>query len=565
VKLFWKICSVVFISFVTTVSVISYIFYLRQVSGAKEHILKENEIIGNFLSKEIEQDYLEYKWPFESLKKISERSDFLFWWIIKEDGTIHLADKASFMATNVANYFPRLAAENSEQKLVIDDHNGYGVFIKPLDVGKKKWSFWLGFSLKSLSQIKSRIFILHLIVSLSSLIIIGGSLYISIKHFTEPVADLIYGTEKIGKGDLNHRVRVNSSDELGMLATSFNRMTAELQKTTVSKNYMDNVLKSMAGTLIVVTPDKRIRTINRAACELLGYEETELLDQPVDVIFGSDKEMPFSKKNLRKLLKSGELRNVETFYHTKNGSDVPILFNASVMKNEDDELVFIVCTGENISKLKAAEAKIKTSLKEKEVLLKEIHHRVKNNMQVVSSLLNLQSRYVKDEETRQLFKESQDRVRSMALIHEKLYQSEDLSRIDFAEYVRNLVDYLFRSYGANAARVTLKTDIDGILLGIHKAIPCGLIINELVSNSLKHAFPGNRHGEIRLDLHQNDDRFELVISDDGVGFPKGLDFQKTESLGLQLVNTLALQLEGTIELDSNGGGTSFRIMFGRQR
>ena len=559
-KLFWKICTVVFISFVATVSVISYIFYVRQVSEAKVRILKENEIIGNFLSKEIELGYLEYKWPFESLKKISERHDFLFWWIIKEDGTIHLADKASFMATNVSSYFPRLAAENSEQRLVTDDRNGYGVFIKPLDVGKKKWFFWLGFSLQSLSKIKSKILILHITVSLSALIIIGASLYISIRHFTEPVSDLIFSTEKIGKGDLNHRVRVNSRDELGTLATSFNRMTAELQKTTVSKNYMDNILKSMADTLIVINPDQRIRTINRAACELLGYEETELLDQPVDFILKSNKEKPFNKKNLRKLLKAGELRNMETFYRTKDGTDIPILFNASVMKDDDEKIVSIVCTGENISELKSAEAKIKTSLKEKEILLKEIHHRVKNNMQVVSSLLSLQARYIKDEEAQQLFKESQGRVRSMALIHEKLYQSQDLSSIDFAEYVRNLADYLSSSYGANSAKIALKTDVDGMSLGINTAIPCGLIINELVSNSLKHAFPHERKGEIRIDLHRKDGEFELVVSDDGIGFPKGLDFQKTESLGLQLVNTLTQQLEGTIEL-KNGHGTEFRITF----
>jgi two-component sensor histidine kinase/HAMP domain-containing protein len=213
-----------------------------------------------------------------------------------------------------------------------------------------------------------------------------------------------------------------------------------------------------------------------------------------------------------------------------------------------------------VARRKQAEEQIRTSLKEKEVLLKEIHHRVKNNMQVVSSLLNLQSRYIKDEEAQQLFRESQDRVRSMALIHEKLYQSGDLSKIDFGEYIQNLVDYLFRSYGVNSNNIVFKKSVNGMLLGIHTAIPCGLIINELVSNSLKHAFPGNRHGEIRLDLHQNDDRFELVVSDDGIGFPKDVDFRNTESLGLQLVNSLTNQLDGTIEME-DGDGASFRIVF----
>ena len=216
-------------------------------------------------------------------------------------------------------------------------------------------------------------------------------------------------------------------------------------------------------------------------------------------------------------------------------------------------------------------AEIKQSLEEKEVLLKEIHHRVKNNLQVISSLLYLQSKNIKDKGTLAVFQESQNRVRSMALVHERLYQSPDLARVDFAGYVRSLANYLLRSYGVNPNVIKLKIHLDNVLLGVDTAIPCGLIINELVSNSLKHAFPappfippargGERGGgEIRIELRADDGQFTLMVSDNGVGFPRDLDFRDAGSLGLQLVNTLVEQLEGTIELDRSGG-TTFKITF----
>jgi PAS domain S-box-containing protein len=216
---------------------------------------------------------------------------------------------------------------------------------------------------------------------------------------------------------------------------------------------------------------------------------------------------------------------------------------------------------QEIAERKRMEEQIKASLEEKEVLLKEIHHRVKNNLQVISSLLYLQSKNLKDKQTLEMFQESHNRVRSMALIHERLYQSQDLARIDFAEYVRSLANYLFRSYGVNTGVIQLKINMDDVSLGIDTAIPCGLIINELVSNSLKHAFPDGGGGKVRIELRADDGQFTLMVSDDGVGLPEDLDFRNAQSLGLQLVNNLSVaQLEGTIELD-RCGGTAFRIMF----
>lgn len=215
---------------------------------------------------------------------------------------------------------------------------------------------------------------------------------------------------------------------------------------------------------------------------------------------------------------------------------------------------------QQIKERKRAEQQTKASLKEKEVLLKEIHHRVKNNLQVISSLLNLQRGSIKDPQTLEIFQESQNRVESMALIHEQLYRSKDLSRIDFADYIRNLVANLFCSYEVRANAITLKINVDNVLLDINAAIPCGLIINELIANSLKYAFPVGKEGEIWIEFNSNNDKFTLIVADNGVGFPQDLDFQNTNSLGLQLVNALTEQLEGNIELD-NSVGTKFIITF----
>ena len=187
--------------------------------------------------------------------------------------------------------------------------------------------------------------------------------------------------------------------------------------------------------------------------------------------------------------------------------------------------------------------------------------RVKNNLQVISSLLDLQSEHILDDRSVEMLHDSRNRVRSMALIHESLYHSGDLSQIDFAEYIQDLATNLFSSYHVQAEPVTLKTHVDGVALSVDTAIPCGLIINELISNALKYAFPAGQRGEISIDLHMTEDNeCILVVGDNGVGFPDNVDFRKTSSLGLRLVNTLVKQLRGTIDLAPESG-TQFKIVF----
>jgi two-component sensor histidine kinase len=207
-----------------------------------------------------------------------------------------------------------------------------------------------------------------------------------------------------------------------------------------------------------------------------------------------------------------------------------------------------------------AEEEVTASLKEKEVLMKEIHHRVKNNMSVVSSLLRLQSSRVEDEHYRAMFNDSISRIKTMASIHEKLYQSEDLSKIIFSDYIKDTVNNIYKSYSPGS-NIKLVTDIQEITLRISAATPCGLIVNELITNSMKYAFPEGREGEIRVSLQINEKgEIELKVADNGVGMPEGLDFENSDSLGLTLVNALVGQLQGNIEL-SGEKGTEYKITF----
>ena len=221
----------------------------------------------------------------------------------------------------------------------------------------------------------------------------------------------------------------------------------------------------------------------------------------------------------------------------------------------------IVGTEQDITEQKLADEKIKSSLKEKEMLLQEIHHRVKNNLQVISSLLRLQSRYIKDQKSIDIFKETQNRVRSIAVLHEKLYQSDDLAKIRFDEYVKILAEDLLYFYELDKSNIKMNIDVEEVSLNIETAIPCGLIIDEMVANSLKYAFPNDRIGEIKIELHSDDNStYHMNISDNGVGISSDINPEKTDTFGMQLIKYLTKQLKATIELDRTNG-TTYNIIF----
>jgi two-component sensor histidine kinase len=206
---------------------------------------------------------------------------------------------------------------------------------------------------------------------------------------------------------------------------------------------------------------------------------------------------------------------------------------------------------------------LKASLAEKDTLLKEIHHRVKNNLQIISSLISLQANKISDPMQRRLFQDTRDRVKSMALVHEKLYQSKDLGRVEMAEYARQLMNDLFQINGAAASKIQLRLELEPVLVPVDVAIPCGLILNELTTNAISHAYDGRSSGEISVQLlTSSPETVQLTFADDGRGFSPQQDWRSADTLGLQLVRMLTDQLQGTINM-INGRGTTFQLSFSR--
>jgi PAS domain S-box-containing protein len=324
------------------------------------------------------------------------------------------------------------------------------------------------------------------------------------------------------------------------------------------------VLQNMSEGVCLADENGFIVYTNAAEEKMFAYGPAELIGQHVTILNHYPLEesarlmAEINEHVATKGAWSGEFKN-----RGKDGR--PFTTSSSISLLEISGRKYLVYVQEDITEKKRADEQIKNSLIEKDVLLKEIHHRVKNNLQVISSLLNLQSRYIQDDRTHELFRESQNRVRSMALIHEKLYQSQDLAKVDFAEYVLSLASMLFRSYGTNSGAVKLDLAVDPVFLSIDTAIPVGLVINELVSNSLKYAFPNGRPGTISIDFHtENDDQFSLVFRDDGIGVPEEFDLDKAPSLGLRLVKILTGQLGGKLAFRRTGG-TEFKITFKEQK
>ncbi|WP_141105970.1 PAS domain S-box protein [Nodularia sp. NIES-3585] len=302
--------------------------------------------------------------------------------------------------------------------------------------------------------------------------------------------------------------------------------------------------------------------VNQKLCDIVGYtsEELQLLNFQ-DITHPDDIDTDLNYVNQMLI---GEIHNysLEKRYFCKNGSIVWINITVSLMREPSGEPKYFISVIEDISDRKHSNEQIQASLLEKEVLLKEIYHRVKNNLQVISSLLNLQSAYIKDAEDMAIFQQSQQRIASMALVHEKMYQSPDLAKIRLSEYVQDLVSTLCTSYELNTDLIDIKIQVDdGIFLGLDTAIPCSLIIHELVSNSLKHAFAGDRTGEINIEIQNTSvNKITLIVRDNGIGLPSNFDFKNTASLGWELIDALSSQLSGDITINSDIG-VEFQIDF----
>ncbi len=359
-----------------------------------------------------------------------------------------------------------------------------------------------------------------------------------------------------------------SSPEKGYFIVVFEDITdrklAELSLKK-EKEKLQKYLDISAVMVVMINADQEVTLINKKGCEILGYKENEIIGENWFDLF-LPQSLRDDVKTVFNNLMAGDIEPVEYYENqviTKNGEERLIAWYNTVFRDNNGNIIETLGSGVDITEHRAAEEKIRKSLEEKEMLIKEIHHRVKNNMTVISSLLKLQADKVRDEKYKEMFNDSIGRIQSMAFIHEKLYRSEDLARVNFSAYIKDMVRNMFASYGLSPGRVTLNMEVEDIRIGIDNAIPLGLIVNELISNSLKHAFPESREGEVRVTLStDNKNETALTISDNGAGFPEGLDFRKSESLGLNLVTALTRQIQGNIDLNRETG-TEFRITFRR--
>ena len=312
--------------------------------------------------------------------------------------------------------------------------------------------------------------------------------------------------------------------------------------------------------VLLFRPDGLTIDANRKAEAMLDRSKEDLLHTYFfDQISPAEKDDAEGK--LRAVLAGAAVPIYERTARRRDGGEFPAEINLSVIRDPEGRPLFVQSIVRDISERKKAEDVMRTALREKEVLLREIHHRVKNNMQVIISLLRLQSRSIEDPARLEIFKTTQDRIRSMALVHEKLYQSKDLAGIDFKSYIQSLVAHLIHSAGPSAARIKIELELDDVELNINKAVPCGLMLNELITNAIKYAFPEGRPGTIRVRLiGPRDGRVQLTVADDGVGLPIAVDPKNPETLGLQIVSDLARQIDAEIRVERNGG-TSYTLVF----
>jgi PAS domain S-box-containing protein len=326
-----------------------------------------------------------------------------------------------------------------------------------------------------------------------------------------------------------------------------------------SREKFKSIFENAAEAIILFDCQGNIIESNDKILEIFGFKKEEITGQNfmnVVSMMGMDSEE--TRIVFNHLISGNELKQVEWAIKNKNEKEVIFRVRPSIIKSENS-ITGILLIMEDITELKNVENSLKNSLEEKEILLREIHHRVKNNLQIISSLLSLQRIQVEDKQTADILWECQGRVRTMAMIHENLYQSHDIGNINFRNYVEMLLNDIFNSYRVDNRSINFKTQVESVEMGIETAMPCGLIINELATNSIKHAFPDG-NGNIKVELKTDGEGHVISFADDGIGLPLNINPKKSKKLGLMVVKTLVNQLNGVMEIDRTNG-TKFTIKF----
>lgn len=343
--------------------------------------------------------------------------------------------------------------------------------------------------------------------------------------------------------------------------TVLHQMTDAIPAGSADQRF-ERVVEYAPNAMILISAEGLMEMVNAQTEIIFGYARSELLGQPIEMLVPERFRIghpglrgSFAKNPNPRPMGPGR----DLFALRKDGSEFPVEIGLNPITSGDRQQILAAIS--DISERKHREEQIARSLREKETLLSEVHHRVKNNLQIVHSLLDMQTASVADKQARDALVDSCNRVRSMAQIHQSLYQSEDIAKVDFANFCEGLISSLFAAYNVDIERIRVFTDLAEVELAIDQAVPCGLIANELISNALKHAFPDNRSGEIRVSTRRNENNIvELTVSDTGRGMPDGFTIGQDSGLGLQLIELLVDQIGGTLRVEAKTE-TAFIITF----
>lgn len=527
-KLFWKIFIAVLTVFVVVVSLISYVVTVKQISDSEHRIIEEHRSIGRFLSKNLEVGLLESRWPFEILKELSEYEHFLFWWVVRDDGTIHLADDASFMETDAHDYFRQVAKEIKDEIVLLDYNQGYGILVKPLGTGHQDWSFWLGFSLSEISEARKDIVLLAIILLLIALIGLGVILFFLIKHFTKPIVDLKESADKISKGDLDERIEVKSRDEVGELGEAFNKMVEsliELEVVEKEKEKIKAILQSIGEGVFMVNKKLQIMMFNPAAAEISGFSVKEAVGKRYDKVlkFVYEESGKTNDKFIKKCLKTGEPQAMSnhTVLIKKDGSKLAVADTAAPIIGKNKKIIGAVVVFRDIAKEREVD-RMKTEF------ISLASHQLRTPLSAMrwfgEMLLNGDAGKLSKEQEEFIQNIYQSNLRMIALVGALLNISRiesgriiiDPKPTDLGKLIQGVLDEL---------KIELKERKQKLVFSVHGHLPKVKIDPKLVrhvylnllTNAIKYTL---EKGEISVFVSKKGDEIVSQISDTGLGIPK---------------------------------------------
>lgn len=456
---------------------------------------------------------------------------------------------------------PDLLERTFEQDNTFDDVDD-GIFDVSSTIQESGMNFGvveIGLSVNELQQLVGDAKKYGITIGLFEMFLVALFSFVLGGYLTRQLSSLTEGSQRIASGNFGFQIEATGNDELAQTARAFNMMSLKVRdiydEINEREQYWRQVFNSTLDAVIVIDSQGIVKSYNLGAEIMLGYAANEVIDQNVSMLMPEPHKRSHDEY-IKNYMATGHANIIgksrDFVIYRKNGE--PLTINLRVTEMIDTEETLFIGVLHDISELKKNEATILQSLQEKEVLLKEIHHRVKNNLMVVSSILDMQKSSEEDSVLNQAINISQDRINSMSMIHEILYRSDDLSKVDFASYLDALIDSLLSAYSTSNLQIHTDRQLDAIALNIETATPLGLIVNELITNSLKYAFKSRTSGRLGISLKAHGgDSFSLCVADDGQSTKNVVDLETASGLGWQLIGLLAKQLDAEITIDQSQG------------